>query len=186
MAAFVVTFGGGMLSGKSSISSAVAEALGWPRVGFGDYVRSVARAGGLADTREALQEVGVSLISEGWEKFCRAVLSQARWSPGESLVVDGVRHREALDTLASIVTPSRLVVVHVALGRPEQEQRLKGSGVVDSERRRRILAHSTEVQAHAVLPRLADFTVDGGQAVKQETARVVEWLRGLGAPLPTG
>ena len=39
----VLAFAGGIASGKSTLSSGVSRALGWPRVSFGDYVRRVAR-----------------------------------------------------------------------------------------------------------------------------------------------
>jgi len=103
----ILAFSGGIGSGKSTLSSGVAEALEWPRVSFGRYVRAVALDRGLdAESREVLQEVGESLITAGWVPFCRAVLTQADWRPERSLVVDGIRHVEALQTLRALAAPS--------------------------------------------------------------------------------
>ena len=49
----IVTFSGGIGSGKSRVSKLVAELMGWPRVSCGDYVRSVALSRGL-DLNEAI------------------------------------------------------------------------------------------------------------------------------------
>ena len=85
MKPIVLAFAGAIRSGKSELSSGVAGTLGWARVSFGDYVREVAQQRGLDSTREALQAIGVSLIAEGWEQFCRSVLSQAHWQAGQPM-----------------------------------------------------------------------------------------------------
>lgn len=78
----VVGFAGKMGSGKTTISSLTAQTLGWARVGFGDYVRSVARQRGLDASRGTLQALGESLLADGSEGFCRDVLAQTDWRLG--------------------------------------------------------------------------------------------------------
>src|SRR5690242_7997878 len=103
MDSFVVALSGRIGSGKSALASRLAQCLGCERVSFGDYVRAAALAKGLEPTGENLQLVGAALVEAGWEPFCRAVLAQAPWQPGQPLVVDGVRHVDALAHLKRLV-----------------------------------------------------------------------------------
>jgi hypothetical protein len=124
----------------------------------------VARRRGLhADARDIQQEVGASLVAAGWEPFCRAVLSEAGWQPGQPLVVDGIRHAEALSTLRSIAAPLPVVLVYIALDKHTRADRMRAEGIDDPRQRRRIESHSTEVQVATLLPPLADVTMDGSR-----------------------
>ena len=94
----VVAFSGKVGSGKSSVSAAVAQKLGWARVGFGDYVRKVALTQHLEATRQTLQDLGQHLLDTDARAFCEAVLAQAPIS-SSPLVIDGVRHEHVLQLL---------------------------------------------------------------------------------------
>lgn len=94
-----IAFSGSIASGKSTIAAAVAEALHWPCVSFGNYVRFVARSQGLVESREVLQAIGADLVEKDVAEFARAVLAQADWRPGQSIVIDGIRHVTVLDHL---------------------------------------------------------------------------------------
>src|SRR3982751_2032964 len=73
----VVSFAGRIGSGKSSVSNVLAEALGWPRAGFGDYLRDeLRRRGGDMASRQALQDLGQSFVEVDPEAFCRSVLGR--------------------------------------------------------------------------------------------------------------
>jgi dephospho-CoA kinase len=120
----VLAFSGSIGSGKSTLSLSVAKALNWPYVSFGNHVRTVALLRGLGESREVLQEVGESLIQEGWEQFCKSVLAQTTWEPGEPLVVDGIRHVEAVETLQLLIVPSELLLIHITLNEPTRKARL--------------------------------------------------------------
>jgi hypothetical protein len=87
------------------------------------------------------------LIDQGWEEFCRAVLMQVHWEPGQPLVIDGIRHTEAVDALRQLVTPS------------EAEE------------------HPIEVQVGTVLPEMADLIVDGARPVEDLLREMVTWIR---------
>ncbi len=169
----VLAFAGSIASGKSTLSVSVATALGWPRVSFGDHVREVARNSGLDCSREVLQDVGASLIDKGWEDFCRTVLRQVNWSPGQPLIVDGIRHVEAIDVLRQLVAPSTLLLVLVVLNEPTREARLRERGMTDHGKFHQIEAHSTEAQVKTVLPRMADITVDGARPVEDLVREIV-------------
>ena len=184
MKSTIVTFSGAIGSGKSSVSRAVAENLGWPCASFGDYVRKVASQRGLGQTRETLQTVGTSLIESGLEEFCRSVLSQVEWSIGQSLIVDGVRHVEALQTLRRITVPSQVLLVHVQMNPSQRKARLQQMEV-PSSRLDEWEAHSTEVQVAMTLPELADLTIDGARPLKDLIHEVKEWVRGVVVTTPT-
>jgi hypothetical protein len=99
----VLAFAGQMASGKTTLSTEVATHLGWPRVSYGDAVRKIAERRALAPTRANLQELGQELIAQGWDQFTTLLLDQVGgWSGATPLVVDGVRHIGAINSLASL------------------------------------------------------------------------------------
>ncbi|HKQ09500.1 MAG TPA: metallophosphoesterase [Blastocatellia bacterium] len=172
--AVILGFAGKIGSGKSTLSSKVAEALGWPYVSFGDYVRSVARQRGLEESRRTLQEIGESLINEGCDEFCRTVLGQADWIPGQSLIVDGLRHAEIVNVLRRIVFPSQLYIIYIEVTEGLRASRLsernedaKQPGLIDS--------HSTEAQVQSVLPGISDLFVDGNKPLDLLVDEVLSW-----------
>lgn len=174
MSGVVVAFSGAIKSGKSSLARAVAITLSCPCVSFGDQVRSEVRARGLAESREILQQVGESLVSQHLTEFCEDTLAQARsWAPPQPLVIEGIRHAEALSELRMLVNPVRLFHVHIMLGQPTRSARAAKSGGTLSNRWD---AHSTERQVHTDLPRIADLVVDGELATNVQVDRIVAWL----------
>lgn len=173
----VIAFAGSIASGKSTLSMGVAKALGWSRVGFGDYVRHVARSQGLDSSREVLQEVGATLIDQGWEEFCRAVLRQVDWKPGQPLIVDGIRHIEAVEMLRQLVAPSELLIVFIAVDGLTRKARLRQRGTTDHEHLQRVDTHPTEAQVQTVLPSVADLTVDGTQPMDDLLPKIMLWVQ---------
>jgi adenylate kinase family enzyme len=175
MKPIVIGFSGRQATGKTTLSAEVASRLAWPRVSFGDYVRAVARSRGMPDSAVDLQEVGARLIEElGWEGFCRTVIAQADWALGQPLVVDGIRHAEALTTLRQLVHPTGLLHVHIMVSDLERRARL----VLREQARthpvaERSEAHSTEIQVVTVLPGIADLVVDGVQPTEENVRQVL-------------
>lgn len=175
MRSLVLAFAGQIGSGKSSVSRAVAKELRCRYVSFGDYVREVARLRGLGSERVTLQDLGASLIQDrGWDQFCLAVLAQADWSPGEPLVIDGIRHSEAVYTLQRLIAPSSLVLVYIDVDEAIQARRLESRGTTHSRDLHRIKAHPTERQV-AALAEIADLIVDGGKTLEQLAREITDW-----------
>jgi hypothetical protein len=131
---------------------------------------------GLGQARETLQEVGGSLMEEGWEEFCSSVLSQVEWRIGQSLVVDGVRHVEVRQTLKRITAPSKVVLVFIQLGESERKARLDEAGT-PSAHLEEWASHSTEVQVATTLPKIADLIVDGSRPLEDLAREVEQWVR---------
>jgi dephospho-CoA kinase len=170
----VVGFSGGIASGKSSLSTAVAQAIRWPRTSFGGYVRTIAAQRGLEPTRENCQAIGEERIEADIHGFCKNVLAEASWSPGEPLVIDGIRHLEVADLLSGMVRPTDFVLVFVELPRAEREARLKNRDD-ESQPLELFEQHSTEVQVSELRAR-ANIVVDGDRPVEQLADEVVRFL----------
>jgi len=171
----MVAFAGRIGSGKTTLSQGVAERLRWPRVSFGDFVRAEARRLGLDDSRDTLQGLGESLAAGGWTAFCRAVLAQVVWLPGEAILVDGVRHIEALNALKGLARPSPVYLVYLALDTSIQAARLANNGIEGAELRR-VEAHSTEEQVAFRLRAAADLVVDASADLDLLLDATLGWI----------
>lgn len=174
-----LAFAGRIASGKTTLSSTVAQVLGWPRVAFGDYVRSVAAARGLGIEGHVLQELGACLIEEqGWGDFCRSTLAQASaWRAGRPIVIDGIRHAEVLEALRPLVAPADLLVILLKAPDETRLARLRARRNATRDRRRAD-THSTEVQLGSTLPPLADLIIDGRRPVNDLVADVLALVQG--------
>ncbi len=175
MTPVVLAFAGRIASGKSTISQDVAEALCWPWVSFGDYVRVEARRRGLGESRATLQQVGDELIAAGWESFCHAVLMHGNWHPGQPLIIDGIRHVEALQMLKDLVAPQRVLLVFIDVPDPVRAARLETRGVTMDEQQQRD-RHASEAQVQTMLPVLADRILDSTRPVADLTLDITHWV----------
>lgn len=176
----VIAFSGSIASGKSTLSLALAGELHWKYASFGDYVRLQAKRCGLTPSRKVLQDIGQSLIEEGWEQFCRLVLIQAQWSAGEPLIVDGIRHLEAIATLRSLVAPLELWLIYISVDEITQKTRLQQRNRSAEESEQSVQNHSTEIQVKTRLQQIADLIVDGSQPVPHSIYDIVSWLHHMG------
>jgi len=172
----VIAFSARQASGKSIISTEVSEQLGWPRAGFGDYVRALAIERGLGTEREILQDIGERLVRDKLEQFCRDVLASAGWTPGRGVVLDGIRHAQTLRVLKNIVAPLPVLLIYVDVPDAVRKGRLRARGVSEDAALRHE-SHSTERQVIEALPALADLRVDGTVAVSSLAAQIITWIR---------
>jgi hypothetical protein len=107
--------------------------------------------------RSVLQDIGNLLVKHPNE-FCTEVLKQANFSPGNSIVIDGIRHKQILDELAVQVQPATLILVYVEATEQVIESRLKGEGALPPN----IIKYEqdpTESQVTSVLPNFAGITI---------------------------
>jgi cytidylate kinase len=179
----VIGFSGRIGSGKTTISQSVADALGWTFASFGEFVRGVARSRNLdPDSREVLQEIGNLLIAQGWPEFCKDVLAAAAWQPDKPLVVDGIRHTEAVQHLAKIAYPLPFVHVHVAVDEQIRLDRLQQRATFDNAVAE---SHSTEAAVKDRLPAMAHLVVDGSRSVNEVVVTVVAFLSEQLEPRPS-
>lgn len=173
MKPLVLAVSGRIASGKSTLALRLAEKLNCARASFGDYVRAVAGERGLEPHRDNLQAVGAGLIESGWEPFCRAVLAQSTWQPGQLLVVDGVRHVEAVRQLKNLVAPNTVILVHLRVDEELRRERLSGREGQSGAASETHDAHPTENEVKTALPRLADLVLDGARPVDELADEII-------------
>jgi len=127
-------------------------------------------------SREVLATVGGELIeSQGWDQFCRNVLKSGSWKHGSGLVIDGIRHIEAIEQLEKILFPMRTFLVHLELvGSDVSSQRQDGKGIDPSGITEQ---HSTERQVVLDLPKHADLVLAADLSVAVLVTSVVHFLR---------
>ena len=122
----VVSLAGRRGSGKSTAALAL-EQHGFVRATFGGFVRTVATSRGLAHDIPTLEWLGNQLIAElGWVEFCRRVLTGKE--AAARVVVDGVRHCAARDTIRRLFLPDRSAVVFFDIDETERASRLNARG----------------------------------------------------------
>jgi len=178
MTSIVVCFSGRIGIGKTSASKALAERLNCPWTGFGDYIRSVATNRGLnPDDRDEMQELGASLIDEhGFEWLCGHVIAAARWPGDCPLVVDGIRHAEAFQTIRRLLPSHRTVLILLMTDSEEAlGARLTERGI-DPALRAKWEAHSTETQVLSNLPMIANLVVSANLPVDKVTAQIMSFI----------
>lgn len=175
----MLAFSGGIASGKSTISTAVAQVLRCPRVSFGTYIRKEASRRGLGSDRGTLQALGEKLVEEDARVLCAGVLAQVGgWSPGAAIVVDGVRHADVARMLRAVAAPSEFRLIHVAADGVTRAIRFAARGE-DAARFETFDEHSTERETAMILPEMADLVVDGKRSLNTIIEEVVRWADGV-------
>jgi dephospho-CoA kinase len=168
----VLALAGKINSGKSTIGGIYAKVYNCPYVSFGEYVRYITRQRDLPDIRENWQKIGEELVETDANLFCRAVLAQADWKPGQPLVIDGIRHAKISNLLKEIVAPSRYILTLIEVDEHIRQERLHREGVDQSDLIERIESHSTESQVKTLIPQIADFIINGNEPLPQLIERL--------------
>jgi dephospho-CoA kinase len=171
-----LAFSGSIASGKSTIAAAVADAFHWPCVSFGNYVRFVARSQGLVESREVLQEIGADLVEKDVAEFSRAVLAQADWQPGQSIVIDGIRHVTVLASLRKLVAPTKLFLVFVETDKATRSARLFDRDAINLEIHQHLELHSTEQQVKSTLAKMSDLLIYSTHSPEVLAQQITHWL----------
>ncbi len=172
----VIAFAGKIGSGKTTITTSLADALAWPRVSFGDYVRSVARERGLEETREVLQFVGTEILRADPRAFCNSVLANSGWKAGQNLLIDGLRHAETIKIISELTRAETLDIIFVKISEEVRLSRLKGREGSDPSYRALVEAHSSEAQVTSALADAADFVVDNDGTLQATISEIVKWM----------
>ncbi len=172
----LLCFAGEIGSGKSSVSTAVAEALGWGRTGFGDYLRGeVLRVGGDADSREALQKLGQERVATDPAAFCRDVLFAGGYASGADFVVDGVRHVNIFAVLRSLATPADTRLIFLDAAKTTRAQRVQGRP--DQQDFERASKHAVEAELSDALPAAADARINAEQELGLIVEECLQFIR---------
>ena len=158
----LLCFAGQIGSGKSSVSTAIAQVLGWRRTGFGDYLRAeIARRGGDPDDRRSLQNLGQALVNADPDAFCRDVLAAGGFTPGDDFILDGIRHIGIFKILARVCRPSNAKLLFLGAGEATRTARINLR--IDATDFARASAHPVEAELGSALPELADGLINADQ-----------------------
>ena len=174
----LVCFSGKIGSGKTSVSTAVASALGCRWTSFSDCLRAqIEDRGGDPECRQALQDLGQGRIEEDAESFCREVLAAAGFVAGEEFVLDGVRHVDLLPHLTRIAAPSEVRLIFL-----DADAEVRNVRVAErSDRARRDFdrasRHVVEADMEVDLPSSADAIVDGSLSEADAVARCIALIQ---------
>jgi dephospho-CoA kinase len=175
MTATVLAFSGQIKSGKTTVSQAVAEALGCGRASFGDEVRKAVQSMGLPIEREHLQRIGEAFVSTRLEQFCLDVLAQVESNSTSHQIVDGVRHVEAADCLKRLVAPKQFRLIYVDTDESIREHRHLETSPTKTPLKM-YDHHSTEVQVANQLKESADLVVNGLEPLPAIVLRIVSLI----------
>ena len=175
--AVVLAFAGKIGSGKTTVTTALATALGCKRASFGDYVRHVTASLNLEQTRENLQRIGSELLKQDRIGFCDAVLRYSGWTPGETLVLDGLRHAETIDPIRRLIRPAELKIIYLEIDDDTRLNRLCLRGDGDQSSLTAAESHSSELQVRSELTSRADLVINSSASVSDNVNRVIEWAQ---------
>lgn len=179
MVGVVVALSGAIGTRRSDIAVALAARLGWQRVKFSEYIRTILReADRDPEDRRMQQKVGQELVQGDVRAFVRHVLAQASdWRAGDNLVVDGLRHVEARLALVAAIDPSPLHYVHVEI---DEAMRRHVAEVAKGIQERLLYRYDqdlTEAQLPKILPAYADQFVDGSLPISIIVDQIAGKLR---------
>jgi len=173
----VLCFSGRIGSGKTTTSSKIADILHWKYSSFGKIIRDEAVRRGLNyQSRTILQEIGKELMNLGWVEFCKTVLDDVDWKYGEGLVIDGIRHFEAISTLKNLVYPTPIYLIHISIENDERYKRLEARGSLNNENFSIFDKDETEAQVIEILPSHADLIINGTLSSEVLVSEVTRWL----------
>jgi hypothetical protein len=130
----------------------------------------------LEQTRENLQTIGTELLEQDRFGFCSAVLDHAGWTPGEALVIDGLRHAETIDLIRHLVSPLSLKIIYLDIDEDIRQERLRARGEGAREALSLVESHSSEQQVTSILAGRADLTIDGGNSIQESVNKLLAWI----------
>lgn len=163
----VICLSGAIAAGKTTVAQGLAKHFSNVVVrSFGDVVRHRARSEGKPLDRATLQAVGLALVEAGWQPFVDALLGDLPQQV-ELLIVEGVRHREAVEEIKRRCLGSVILIVYLRVDAHVQEARLQERRELPSARVHAVESSLAEVEA------IADLVIDGGIPLDQILGRIL-------------
>ena len=135
---------GKICSGKSTLVRAISSHIDFPIISFGGILRDYSLDNGLSIARKDLQEFGQNLIDQlGFEGFLRWSMSHSVISWDNSIIIDGLRHREIYWHILQMFPQTFLVYCGCDL--KTQISRLMTRDDMGELEAERIILHKTEM-----------------------------------------
>jgi cytidylate kinase len=171
----ILVIAGSIGSGKTTLTRALASALGARHAGFGDFVRAQAEARGLDPTnRQVLQDLGHHCVEHDAPGFLSDTLAWAGHGSEDLLVLEGLRHAPILSALQALGDQER--VEYIFLDTPFDERlRRRSSGGITREELKVADAHPAEAELVGRLRSAADLVLDGRRPTDELVADVLAW-----------
>jgi dephospho-CoA kinase len=173
VASAIICFSGRMRSGKSTTSRAIESKLGWKRVSFGEFILQKAKAAGRDfEDRSTLQQIGTELIESGWPNFVSAVLESADWNRGDPLIIDGIRHLEAISCITEFTKPLPVILIYVEIDESIRQQRVSNTENYDPKTE----DHDVELESKSSLREAANLVVCGSISQSAQIVQILDYL----------
>lgn len=158
----IIGVAGPIASGKSTFAKALAQRFSLKLIGFGQYVRHVARGKGLDDSnRRILQDLGQSLVEDDARAFVQGVFAHASFQRTDGVVLDGIRHDSVWLEILAFASSHGSIARLVLLDMPEEERRkrlkTRALSLDEIEEQDR---HPSEADVRDRLPSRADLRLD--------------------------
>jgi dephospho-CoA kinase len=173
----IVGIAGKIASGKSTLTRSLAARLKAKRLGFGDYVRVVAKSKGSDPSdRKVLQLIGQELATRDPSAFVGGILSFGGYDPPENIVFDGIRHGSVWQEIQAVAARIHDTAFLVFLDMPEEmrQQRLAARGL-DRQSVAAFDGHPNESDLEVLLRETADLTLDARLDDEQLVDRVLSF-----------
>jgi len=181
-APLIICFSGRIGSGKSSVTEALSQAFGWPRAGFGDYLRQrIADEGGDPSSRQALQDLGQLLVETDPDAFCAAVLNFGGHQQGYNLLVDGIRHVDVYHRVVRLTAPSLVRLIHLEADDSHIRDRV-ATRLNEASDLSRAEGHRVEADLAESLPSIADLVINANSSLHLVLAECVDAFASFGVP----
>ena len=169
----IICFSGLPQTGKTTLSRRLALELRCKFVSFGDFVRQEAIKRGIVNaTRRDLQDLGQDLVTENVGEFCKQVLGTVQFSPGEQIVIDGVRHKEVLEVISKISHNQPMKVIYLTASDRTRRRRTPQHLELAS-----IESHEVESEVERDIKGLADFVIETEGDAGETFQLLVNWIR---------
>ncbi len=166
----VICLSGAIASGKTTVAHALVGQFSNAVVrSFGDVVRYRARGEGKPIDRATLQAVGLALVEAGWQSFVDALVEDVPLRV-EVLIVEGIRHREAVEEIKLRDLSPMILIVYLKIDTRTQNMRLQERCEPPSAQAHTVESSLSEVEA------IADLVIDGDLPLDQIMVRILEAL----------
>jgi cytidylate kinase len=168
----IICFSGLPQTGKTTLSRRLALELRCKFVSFGDFVRQEALKRGIVNaTRRDLQDLGQDLVKENVSEFCHEVLGTVQFSPGEQIVIDGIRHKEVLEVISKISRNQPMKVIYLTASERTRKRRTPRHHDLAS-----IDSHEVESEVEADIRGLADIVIETENDEGESFRLLFNWI----------
>jgi cytidylate kinase len=175
VAGTIIAFSGLPQTGKTTFAKRLADHRQSKFLSFGDFVRHEAISLGLDERkRKDLQDLGQRLVETDVNSFCKKALQYVNFSLGEALVIDGIRHVEALAAIRTLCRGQAVKLIHLYApieARAARSANLEGINLAGID------AHRVESQTNNEVLQSADVVIDASGDADQVFQRITDWVK---------